>query len=195
MRKIIVILLLMPLFSCNDWLTVEPEKAVTFVNYFKSEQDLQDVVISMHLEAKRVFAPSIMSRAFEVCGLQCTSLGNQEGYRNLDPEVFLERGSTSGNNVYGREGWTLQYNIMYLADFLIENRFRFEGISEERADYWIAQANFQKALIYFDLARNWGDAPLAPGSGEYRGKGKKPGRHDFTGSNTMCGKSLGVADV
>ena len=29
MKKILILLLFVPLFSCNDWLTVEPEDSVT----------------------------------------------------------------------------------------------------------------------------------------------------------------------
>ena len=36
MKKILILLLFVPLFSCNDWLTVETEDSVTFVNYFKN---------------------------------------------------------------------------------------------------------------------------------------------------------------
>ena len=41
MKKILILLLFVPLFSCNDWLTVEPEDSVTFVNYFKKEDELK----------------------------------------------------------------------------------------------------------------------------------------------------------
>ena len=41
MKKILILLLFVPLFSCNDWLTVEPEDSVTFVNYFKNEDELK----------------------------------------------------------------------------------------------------------------------------------------------------------
>ena len=41
MKKILILFLFIPLFSCNDWLTVEPEDSVTFVNYFKSESELE----------------------------------------------------------------------------------------------------------------------------------------------------------
>lgn len=44
MKKIFVILILIPLFSCTDWLNVESEKSVTYINYFKSEEDLEKVL-------------------------------------------------------------------------------------------------------------------------------------------------------
>ena len=47
MRKIFIILMLLPCFSCTDWLNVESEKSVTYFNYFKSESDLEKVLISI----------------------------------------------------------------------------------------------------------------------------------------------------
>ena len=47
MRKIFIILMLLPCFSCTDWLNVESEKSVTYLNYFKSESDLEKVLISI----------------------------------------------------------------------------------------------------------------------------------------------------
>ena len=70
------------------------------------------------------------------------------------------------------EGWSGHYSAMYLADMLEENQFRFENISDERAKYWLAQANFVKALMYFDLVQNWGEVPLAPGTESTEAEGK-----------------------
>ena len=41
MKKILILFLFIPLFACDDWLEVEPEDSVTFVNYFKSESELE----------------------------------------------------------------------------------------------------------------------------------------------------------
>lgn len=155
MKKIFVILLLLPLFSCNDWLDVESEKSVTFLNFFKSEQDLESTLISMFGYEEFICGGKVM-HAFDWTGLQCDELKTSEGYRKLAPASFV----TPANP----ETWSSHYNAIYLTNMLEENRFRFENISEERADYWIAQANFIKAYMYFDLARKWGDAPLAPGT-------------------------------
>lgn len=155
MKKIFVIMLLLPLFSCNDWLNVESEKSVTFLNFFKSEQDLESTLISMFGYEKTICA-NINLRTFDKTGMLCDNMGSLEGYRNLLPESFF--------SLQNQETWGTHYRVIYLTNMLEENRFRFENISEERADYWIAQANFIKAYMYFDIARNWGDAPLAPGT-------------------------------
>lgn len=155
MKKIFVMILLLPLFSCNDWLNVESEKSVTFLNFFKSEQDLESTLVSMFGYEIRVCGDAYL-RTFDWTGMRCDNLAEQQGFQELDPGSFF--------NSQNQETWGLHYNAIYLANMLEENRFCFENISEERADYWIGQANFIKAYMYFDLARNWGDAPLAPGT-------------------------------
>ncbi len=152
MKNICVLLLFLPFFSCNDWLTVESEKSVTYINYFKSEQDLEKIMISIFGNEKKIFAPFHVN-FLDISGLLCDMGGWYDGLRTLDPEEFF------GGNM---ESWAVHYAAIYLANMMEENRFRFENISEERADYWIAQANFAKALFYFDIIRQWGEAPLAP---------------------------------
>ena len=54
MKKILILFLFIPLFSCNDWLTVEPEDSVTFVNYFKNEEELKALHNSMASYMKNI---------------------------------------------------------------------------------------------------------------------------------------------
>lgn len=163
MRKIFVFILLLPLISCDNWLEVESEESVTFVNYFKSEQDLQSLLITIFDKERGKWAPAVI-QPFGWSGLQCNSAGVYEGFRRLDPR----------NSYTNYSSWKTYYDIIYLANLMEENRFRYENISEERADYWIAQANFAKALAYFEVARLWGDAPIAQGSESIEAIGKSP---------------------
>ncbi|WP_292267921.1 RagB/SusD family nutrient uptake outer membrane protein [Butyricimonas sp.] len=165
MKKIFIILFFLPLFACDDWLDIESEKSVTYLNFFKSEQDLESTLISMFGFEKNICASS-MVHPFGWCGLQCDSLADNEGYRELDPQSFMSK-------MY-MLSWSQNYKAIYLANMLEENRFRFENISEERADYWIAQANFIKAFAYFNVAQNWGDAPLAQPTESTEAVGKSP---------------------
>ena len=165
MKKIFIILFFLPLFACDDWLDIESEKSVTYLNFFKSEKDLESTLISMFGFEKGICASSIV-HPFGWCGLQCDSLAGNEGYRTLEPQNFMSR-------MY-MLSWSQNYNAIYLANMLEENRFRFENISEERADYWMAQANFIKAFAYFDVAQNWGDAPLAQPTESTEAVGKSP---------------------
>lgn len=155
MKKIWIFLLFIPLVSCNDWLTVESEQNVNYANYFQNEQEVAATVTTMFTIERRMMA-SDQPNSLEHAGLFCDDL-YKNGFRNFDIDLFL-----SGLNY--EKSWTVYYNAIYLANVLEENRWRFRNITEERADFWIAQANFMKALAYFKIAQLWGDAPIPTGS-------------------------------
>ncbi len=158
-----MILLFLPLLSCNDWLDVTSEKSVTLQGYFKSEEDLERLMVSVFV-AERSVAAFYRLDVFGYCGLQCDQAGSMEGLRKLEPKDFFAQ----------NESWSKYYRIIYLANLMEENRFRFENVTGKRADYWIAQANFAKAFAYFELARKWGDVPISPGTENTEAIGKSP---------------------
>lgn len=148
MKKILFFILFFPLFSCDDWLDVDSEISVTYQNYFDGEADLEALLITM-LES-----PSSYLDIFDWASLLCDNVQtNSQGFRKMEPTMIWGSNDIS---------WGYAYKVIYLANMLESNRHRFKNISEERADYWIAQANFIKGLTYFNIARKWGDAPIAP---------------------------------
>ncbi len=164
MKKILILILFSPLFSCNDWLNVDSEVSVTYRNYFQSEQDIEDIFITMLGFERTILANPSLSQ-LDVAGLYCTdaSSGNFP-FRNFEQQEIVKH----------IQGWSDYYKTIYLANMLEDNRHRFENVSEERADYWIAQANFIKGLMYFEIARQWGDAPIAPRTEDPSPKAKSP---------------------
>lgn len=165
MKKIwIYIVLILSLTSCNDLLDVTCETGVTYQNYFKSESDLESVVISMLAGEVSIWGSGILSM-LEQAGMPCDDYYD-EGFRNLKYSVFT--------NVSNGIAWGNYYNIIYFANMLEDNRVRFEGMTDERIDFWLAQANYIKALAYFEVARTWGDAPIPKNSTVLEGVGKSP---------------------
>lgn len=164
MKKILILILFFPLFSCNDWLNVESEVSVTYRNYFQSEQDVEDIFITMLGCEKNTLAYPFLI-APDIVSLQCTDISKGDyGIWSFDQKSHVENPQV----------WETYYQAIYLANMLEDNRYRFKNISEERADYWIAQANFVKGIMYFEIARLWGDAPVAPGTEDASAKAKSP---------------------
>lgn len=152
MKKILFIILFLPLFSCNDWIDVDSEISVTYRNYFNNEQEVEDLFITLLNTEKLVCAYPNLS-ATEWSALPCSYAGEYgEPFRNLEPSAFWSKDNS----------WETIYKTIYMANLMQENRFRFKNVSEERANFWLAQASFAKALMYFRLAQNWGEAVIAP---------------------------------
>lgn len=164
MKKILFIILFFPLFSCNDWLDVESEVSVTYRNYFQSEQDIEQIFATMCGVERKINLTSD-NDPMVWTSIYCNNIPvDIEGYRTLDPSVYITEQIT----------WSQYYQIIYLANMLEENRYRFENVSKERADFWVAQANFLKGLMYFEIARRWGEAPIAPGTEDASEQAKSP---------------------
>ena len=68
---------------CTDWLNVESEKSVTYLNYFKSESDLEKVLIAIFGYEKALYAPA-NPEAFGYVGLLCDDAGARKGYKELN---------------------------------------------------------------------------------------------------------------
>lgn len=166
MKKIFIyIALFFPLLSCNDWLTVESENDITQTSFFKTENDAQSWIYTLFAEqqSQAIMNPTML----DYCGLICSDAGSKEGYRRLDPTFCLD---SRGTNM---SSWKGQYNLIYLADMLIDNSNRLK-IADERKEFWLAQAYFAKAYAYFDLARRWGEAPITQGSESTASEPKQP---------------------
>lgn len=143
------------LMACNDWLDVESQKSVTLEGYFKSEAEVESWVNAIFAAERKVMAP-VMVFPHGYMGLYCDDAGFYEGFRRLEPTLCLEE-------QYMRH-WASHYNVIYLVNTMFDNQSNFENITKERTEFWLAQANFSKAYAYFDLAREWGEAPIALGS-------------------------------
>lgn len=169
MKKLgIYLFFLLPLMSCNDWLNVESEESVTYQSFFKSEQDVVSVINGMFISERREFAFGY-PYAVEYAGLYCDKL-YFSGFKELNADRFFGVGVTNSHGC----SWSGCYNLIYFCNLLEENRYRFEGISEERADFWLAQANFMKALAFFRIAQLWGDAPVPENSYDLDPTAKNP---------------------
>jgi len=167
MKKILMLLLFVPLFSCNDWLTVEPEDSVTFVNYFKNEEEIKALYNAIASGMKGV---CVGKQPYYYNSLDADNIEwDYEGFWTLDPATYLPEESTVLN-----VSWGGFYDVIYMANVIIENEYRFENVSKERAAFWLGQAHFCKAMAYFRIAQIWGDAPISKSSESIAPEGKRP---------------------
>ena len=167
MKKIIFLLLFLPFYSCNDWLDVESEISVTYRNYFQSESDLEKILVTMFGSEKNILAYG--GRYLDYVGLPCDYPSTYtKPYQELNYETFWSKGCDNFMS------WSTYYATIYMANFLRDNQYRIKNIPKERVNYWMAQANFIKGLMYFKIAQHWGEAPIAPGSEEADERAQSP---------------------
>lgn len=151
MRKGMIILFLGLLLNmgCTDWVNVQPENSTTYTNFFKTEKDAASLLYSI------------------------------ETYLRALPVRFTEYGEMVERQ-FGEEleclpilldTWSKEYYIIDAANLLIENAWRFP-LSEDVLKPYLLQAYFAKAQAYFQLARDFGEAPIIIEGGLYEPRAK-----------------------
>lgn len=169
MKRLFIILLFLPFVSCNNWLDISPENSVTLTNFFQNENDLESLHTSMLARLKAV---CMGKQPYYYMSIDADEQKQGiKGFRELD--VATHTTQTIGSGIL-RCSWSNHYALISLADLMIDNEYRFQNVSAERADFWLKQAHFIKAISYFRIAQIWGDAPISPGSESLVALGKKP---------------------
>lgn len=187
MKKIYLYLLFLPLFSCNSWLDIAPETSVTLTNFFQSEDDLQALHTSMLARMKDVCKGK---QPYYYISIDADELKpNISGFRELDVATHTTQLLAGG---VLKSSWRECYALISLADLMLDNQYRFRNISKERADFWLQQAHFVKAISYFRIAQIWGDAPISPGSESLVALAKKPALEVLEYAADEAKKALGL---
>lgn len=169
MKRLLTILLFLPLISCNDWLDIDPENSVTLTNFFQNENDLESLHTSMLARLQTV---CMGKQPYYYMSIDADEQKQSiKGFRELD--VAIHTTQTIGNSIL-KSTWSNHYAVISLADLMIDNEYRFQNIPAERAAFWLKQAHFVKALTYFRIAQIWGDAPISPNSESLVALAKSP---------------------
>ncbi|MFR4036571.1 MAG: RagB/SusD family nutrient uptake outer membrane protein [Butyricimonas faecalis] len=165
MNRLLIILSILFLFSsCDSWIDVKPENQVTYTNYFETEKDVEGA-------------------AFQMFAAECAYIGCEGDYLKwlgiLADEWTdtynaprLGRASDLANG-WGESGWKSSYDIVFLANTILENASRAD-MPKDRLNFWMGQASFTKGLAYFELARTFGDAVITRNSTSLEKYGRKP---------------------
>ena len=154
-KRIYLILLLLPLVSCNDmfknFLNEEPETLVTNTNFWKTEKDVESAVYELHVMF-RSWGGYVETRLYRDRGLPFDYLGLT--WRNIsDNELQKDMDITRAPSWHG------EYQAIGMCNFILGNIHRAK-IPEERINYYKGQALTIRAYLYFYVLRTWGDAVL-----------------------------------
>ncbi len=146
MRKYIYILCCIFLISCDSLLDVVPENASTLGNYFKDEKEVESITSEMHSIVRSYFADD---NAHFFMGLLADETIGFDELRDLKSSALEDTPYLN---------WKNHYDAIYLANLLIENVDKMKNVAQDRVDFHVGQACFVKGLLYFDIARRWGNA-------------------------------------
>ena len=155
-RLLYFLILLVGVSSCDSLLDVEPRNGITFEHFFRTEQDLEALVIQMQ-------------------GTLRTALGQVSYHDHVGLKVDVVKANTDFQKVRSlnsaffvhksyQEQWKRYYNVLALTDLYLDNYKKVQNVSESRLNYYFGQVQFIRAVCYFYLARDWGEAVITKGS-------------------------------
>ena len=159
MKKIYsFILLLFSLASCKKILEIDPpiDKITTDI-VFADDATANLAVTGLY---NRMMEQNsyITSGAMTIyCGLAADEFINTSP--SIDDEFSTNSISTS-NSIVEQNFWASAYSLIYHANSIIEGLNRSNGVSSQIKKQLIGEAEFVRALVYFNLINVFGDVPL-----------------------------------
>lgn len=155
-RLFYILLLLVAASSCDSLLDVEPRNGITFEHYFRTEQDLEALVLQIHGSIRETFGQLTYHNYMGMKVDVVRANSDAQKVRGLNAAFF-----TLNSN---QEQWKKYYNVLALVDLYKDNCGKAQNVSPARAQFYLGQVEFARALCYFYLARDWGDAVITRGS-------------------------------
>ncbi|MDD4515503.1 RagB/SusD family nutrient uptake outer membrane protein [Massilibacteroides sp.] len=152
MKKIIIILLVIPvLSSCQDWLDEEP-KAVATETFYNTEQEADAAVLAPLAKLRNGYAMSYpgLMECFTDYSYGRGSWTSNSDYKGLDTQNM-----TRANGI-----WASMYNAIRDCNIAIEKLPNATAMTDEQKTRYIAELKFIRALSYFELVRLWKSVPL-----------------------------------
>jgi hypothetical protein len=154
MKKQLLIIgaLLIGLFSCKKFLTVDPPYTQDAENYFKTPEDYERALVGAYDLLQTSFMSLWIGEiASDNAIAGGESANDSQGLHQIDEMTH------GGVNNDLRSVFRWNYVGISRANFILENK---DNIDFPRKDHVLAEAKFLRAYYYFELVKMFGDVPL-----------------------------------
>ena len=174
-RILIFSIIFVPAISCKKLVTVdEPIDSITAEKMYKNEPQAESALVGIYnsmVHGPRYATGSTPSTSYQrgfAAGLATYAGGLSAGEFNTGsitaPVIGLATNRlTLQNNAFTDNFWNSAYNVIYIANSVIEGLASAEGgaIRDSVKSQYTAEAKFLRAFAYFYLVNFFGDVPLA----------------------------------
>lgn len=164
MKKIVLIILIIPLLtvtSCSDWLDVKPKSEIKLDVMFETEQGFKDALTGCYimLSDNSLYGAELTCTFLDVLAQQYALLGSTSSqYEQASRYIYTN--STCESIITA--AWSKMYNVIANVNALIEGLEAKQGILHPSIYAMTkAEAYSLRAFIYLDLVRmfTWGNLP------------------------------------
>ena len=159
MKKIIKIISLsvavLAMAGCQEFLTVNPQDSLVAENYYTTEANIRANSASLYGSVWWDFHSQFMWLAGdELAG---------DIYYTYDAEGQFYYNKVGAGNKFNTTGWNGLYRVVSFANSIINDMptpASNNGVSDDVIQKALAEAHFMRAVAYYYIAENWGEAPI-----------------------------------
>jgi len=156
MKEILKYILLASVFftSCKkSFIDLKPVSTASVDDVYKTDKDFQDAVVGIYATLRNQY------QDFWIFG----DLRADDSWHALGNDAFLVSVNTfsmSSSAALMINSWRNYYKMINRANMVLTRIAGADPAIVINKDQYIAQAEFLRAIAYFDLVRIWGDVPL-----------------------------------
>lgn len=161
MKQFISIILsgvFMLLVSCSDFLDTENYVQKNSSNFPKTADDMYSSLLSSYAAMAEVRAGSQWQSFFIISEVMSDDRFGGGAISDV-PSKAINHFKKNGDNMYSVM-WARYYKAIHRANFVIEKEAKVNWTDEATRNKIVGQAYFLRGLLYFDLARLFGNVPL-----------------------------------
>lgn len=162
----------MLLASCGDFLEENPKSIITEDQYYKTPADALTAVNATYFFYNAGGANGSSQSAYNSLLQIGMEFATDEQYPgpgavNADVRSFSVHNHSSANRTF-YENWQQHYAGIRRSNIAIDKIARIDfGTNTQLQARYIGEAKFNRAFIYFNLVRLWGDVPLITEDKQY----------------------------
>lgn len=152
-KYIIVLILIMSITSCKQYLDVKPTDFTTPETYFNSEKDLEQALTGIYsaMNNRATFSRNLV--------YEFAHASDEGFYKRNSTAVSPAQYNHDASNALVSATWAALYTGINSANLLLANIER-PVMDETVRDRIRGEALFLRAFYYFQLVHLWGDVPL-----------------------------------
>jgi starch-binding outer membrane protein, SusD/RagB family len=154
---LITVLTAVLLFSCSDYLDIDPEKAVPSEEFFQTEAQAEQSIYAIYAHMR-----GWAMVAFAYISIQeIPSDNSQKGGTQGDASFMndFNNFTFTSNQFTINDYWNARYRGINLCNQSLSN-IPAIAMNEDKKASLLGEAKFSRALFYFDLVRAFGDVPM-----------------------------------
>lgn len=163
MKYILILVAFLSLLSCDDFLDRQPLDQITVENFYQSEDDLQRGILAAYYP--------LQNQDWTGKGWMLTEIPSDNSQPGgSDPEhTPIDNFTVNADNGPVANYWRMHYQTIALANVILEKTPESQIAGTDIADEIKGEAQFLRALAYFDLVRIYGGVPLMTVAPTYDG--------------------------